>query len=322
MKLDALFRTLATAAAITFLLADESPAAPIEQIAVRRADDTSITAYVERSPVELKQSILLIVQGSQCMSVASGGADRMKFEVPKGMARLDIEKYSIDVSVNGDDRKSCPPAYLANNAIHQRVGDLLAVVAYLRLSASWWNGRLYLIGTSEGATVAAMAGPLIVETKGIVLINGSIGRPFREGWAEAMVASVAKGGGDSKAQQETRAEVEAVWTRARLEPRSDVQEFGVGNTLKWWASIIDLRPSNQLLLTNAPILLMQADQDEMTPVSSARSVSEQFRLAGRQNLTYIELPGLSHGLRKPDGTPGWQAVLTQVGDWLEVKDRR
>ena len=295
-------------------------AAAPESLSVQRADDSQISAFVERADVAGKQSVLLILQGSQCMDVAPGGVDHMKFELPPGIARLDIQKYGITPQVNGNDRKSCPALYLANNTVQQRIADVLAVVADLRLHASWWNGKIYLMGTSEGATVAAMAGPLLPETRGIVLINGSIGRPFRDGWADAMVASVKKGGGNLKAQQAVLKEAQATWKRARLEPRSDVQVFGVGNTLKWWASIIDLRPSNQLLLSAAPVLLMQGDSDEMTPVQSARGVAQQLRDGGKTNLQYVELAGLNHGLRRADGQPGWQPVMQQVREWLSEQD--
>lgn len=289
----------------------------VETLLIKRADDSDIKAYVQRDASVSRQGILLVLQGSQCMDVSPGGADHLGFDPPDALARLDIQKYGIDEQVNGNDGKSCPPTYLANNTIHQRVSDVLAVVSTLRSKASWWNGQIFLMGTSEGATVAAMVGPLMPETQGIVLINGSIGRPFREGWADAMAASVIKAGASESDVQAVRNEAEATWTRARLEPRSDVEVFGVGNTLKWWASIIDLRPSNHLLMSDAPILLMQSENDEMTPTSSARSVVDQFKALGKTNLTYVELPGLNHGLRKADGTPGWEPVMQNVYRWLE-----
>lgn len=307
-------------AALLFASGTPANPDPVQTIIVPRADDSAIKAYVQRRSNQGNQSVLLVLQGSQCSDVGPGGSDRLTIALPDNMARLDVEKYGIDRASNGNGEKPCPPDYLANNSIQQRMGDVLSVISFLRTRASWWNHKLYLMGTSEGATVAAMTGPLMPETKGIVLINGSIGRPFRDGWADAMARAVAKDGG-AEAEQAARLEAEATWAKARAEPRHDIEVFGKGNTLKWWASIIDLRPSNQLLLTDAPILLMQADRDEMTPVASARAVVEQFRKAGKANLTYVELPGLSHGLRQMDGTPGWRPVLDQVEAWLVERDR-
>ncbi len=291
----------------------------ITTLSVMRADDSEIIAHVERAETGSPQSILLVLQGSICASVGPAGDDRMELELPPGLARLDIEKYGLG-SPGAHSVDGCPEIYLRNNTVDQRVFDVLVTIAHLRRSAPWWNGRLFLMGTSEGATVAALAGPLMPETAGIVLVNGSIGRPFREGWADAMAASVAAAGADEATVAATRDEAERVWGEARSTPRWDQQEFGEGNTLKWWASIIDLRPSNLLFLTRAPILLVQADHDEMTPVASARAVRDQFAERGLDNLTYVELEDLTHGLRTLEGEPGWEPVLALIRAWLDAQN--
>ncbi len=286
---------------------------------IQRADDSVITAYVERPVGTVKQPLLLVLQGSICEDVGPHGSDRMDFALPTGFACLDIEKYGISETSKGAEDKPCPAEYLQHNSIDQRVLDVLTVIAYLRTRASWWNGRLFLMGTPEGATVAAMSGSLLPETRGIVLINGSIGRPFRDGWSDAMAASVKAGGGNP---DEARVEATSTWDKARSDPKWSEEAFGNGNTLKWWASIIDLRPSNTLKLTRAPILLMQSDHDEMTPVESARTVVDGFKQAGLNNLTYVELPGLTHGLRTADGKPGWEPVLKRIRTWLFVQEKQ
>jgi len=310
-------RVIVLAALSTLLAATAASAqTTIETMTVRRLDDSQVTAYVERSDTPVKQSLLVILPGSQCESVAPAGTDRMRFSPPPGMARLDIEKYGVTPETAGGGAKPCPAPYLAHNTIDQRVIDVLSVVAHLRTEAPWWDGRLFLMGASEGATVAAVSGPLLAETRGIVLINGSIGRPFRDGWADAMANAVKAQGGSDADQAGARAEAEAIWEKARGNPSPKETAFGDSNTLMWWRSIIDIRPSNLLLLTKAPVLLMQAERDEMTPVASARAVEAQFKAAGKTNLTYVELPGLSHGLRKPDGSPGFGGVLETVAAWL------
>ena len=230
------------------LAADKS-----EQIKVQRLDDTFIDAYLDRPEGADAQSILLTFQGSKCSTVAPGG-DRFPIPTPPTVARLHIEKYAVTPTTKD---AACPPAYLQNNTIHSRVIDALTVIAHLRGNAPWWNGRLYLAGASEGAVVAAITGSLASETQGLILINGPIGRPFKEGWTEAMVDSVRRGGGDAAAQQAARDEAARTWERARTTPT--VETFsGDDNTLRWWASIIDARPSNLLLNVRAPVLLIQS----------------------------------------------------------------
>ncbi len=314
------FVGIASYAAAAVDLPKPATAPYVETIQIQRADDSHILGYVDRGESPTRQSVLLILQGSLCESVAPGADDRMAFTLPPGMARLDIEKYAITAHDHGSETVPCPAAYLAHNTIDQRVIDVLTVVAWLRTHAAWWNGKLYLMGTSEGATVAAMSGPLVAESRGIVLVNGSIGRPFREGWSDAMAASVSAAGGDVSAVNAVRDEAQTTWVKARRNPSAEEQAFGNGNTLRWWNSIIDLRPSNLLALTDTPILLLQADHDEMTPASSARAVAEQFKTAGKINLKYVELAGLTHGLRTLDGKPGWESVLAQIRVWLATTD--
>jgi pimeloyl-ACP methyl ester carboxylesterase len=294
-------------------------AAPVQEtISVKRLDDSVITAYISHDPNFPKQSVLLVLQGSNCESVAPiGGTDQLPRLGDADMAQMSIEKYALSPANTGANKAQCPADYLAHNSIDQRLQDVLSAMNYLRYQAPWWNGRLYLMGTSEGATVAAVSGTLIPETRGIILINGSIGRPFRDGWADAMAASV---GGDKAAEAEVRAEAAKTWDKARHNPTPDEEAFGKGNTLLWWRSIIDIRPSNLLIQIPTPILLLQSDHDEMTPIASARAVEAQFKAVGKSNLSYVELKGLTHGLRTLDGKPAWAPVLKQVTDWLKQQD--
>lgn len=312
MKLISLiFMGVALCAPATGFAADRS-----EHLKVQRLDDTVIDAYLERPTADGRHSILLSFQGSKCSTVSPGG-DRLPIPTPPGVARLFIEKYAVTPTTKGS---ACPPAYLANNTIDGRVLDALTVVAHLRANAPWWNGRLYLAGASEGAVVAAITGSLAGETEGLILINGPLGRPFREGMTETIVESVRSGGGDAAAQQAAREQTAATWTKARATPTIETA-FGDDNTLRWWASIIDSRPSNLLVNVRAPILVIQSEKDQMSPPSAARAVEARFRAAGKTNLTYRELPGLDHGFRDAQGKPVFEPLLRESAAFLAEREK-
>ena len=169
--------------------------------------------------------------------------------------------------------------------------------------------------------VAAITAGLASETAGVILINGPVGQPFREGWTSLMVDSVRAGGGDVAAQAEVRKEAEATWAKARATPTVETA-FGDDNTLRWWSSIIDLRASNVLLNTKAPILLMQSEKDEMSPPAAARAVVKRFKAAGKTKLIYRELPGLNHGLPNRKGEAGYAPVLKAVADFIADEERK
>lgn len=170
-------------------------------------------------------------------------------------------------------------------------------------------------GPSEGATLAAIVGALSPDTRGIILVNGSIGRPFGEGWADAVATAVSSQGGDADAVAGAHAETQIAWAKARANPTVETYQGG-SNTLRWWRSIIDLRPINLLTGTAAPVLLLQSERDQMTPVASARAAAERLSQA-KSNFTYIELPGLDHGFRDAEGNPQYQMVLPRLNAALE-----
>jgi len=280
---------------------------------ILRLDDSLIDVYVAAPPSGDKAAIALVLQGSECTSVAPGG-DRFPLTLPAGVVRMDIEKYGISPTSQRDG-DACPADYLANNTVDGRVLDVLIVLAHLRTNAEWWDGRLFVTGASEGATVAAIVGSLAAETHGLILINGSIGRPFREGWSDAVASAVRDGGGSADDVEAARSSVDNTWVQARATPTTELYE-GPGNTLRWWRSIIDLRPLNLLQHIDAPILLMQSELDQMTPVASARAAAERLGASGAANFIYVELPGLDHGFRDAEGQPHYGPVLARIDQAL------
>ncbi len=287
------------------------PSASPQNISIRvqRLDDSYIDAYLNLPEDDGKASILLVFQGSECTSVDPEG-DRFPFSLPRNVVRLDIQKYGISPERQRNEAGHCPSDYLENNTIDGRVLDALTVLSHLRASAGWWDGRLFVAGASEGATIAAIVGSLAPETRGLILINGSIGRPFSEGWTEAVLAEITRQGGDAETLAAARREIGATWEKARETPTSETYE-GASNTLRWWRSIIDLRPLNLLINFRHPILLVQSERDQMTPAASARAAAA--RLARENpNFTYLELPGLDHGFLDADGQPQYEQVLPRL----------
>lgn len=297
------------------LLASSAFAEPLK---VQRLDDSYIEAYLSDTPKAQKSGILLVFQGSECFSIDPDG-DRFPYELPKDIVRLDIQKYGITPESQRDKDGQCPATYLANNTIDGRVIDAFTVLSYLHEHADWWDGRLFVSGASEGATIAAIVGALSPDTRGIILINGSIGRPFREGWAEAVTNSVSQGGGSAKDIEDARKETLEVWDKARATPTTETYQ-GPSNTLRWWRSIIDLRPLNLLNNKSVPIVLLQSEFDQMTPVTSARIAAEALAKT-HKNFQYIEIPGLNHGFRDKDNKPQYQMVLPKLNAALDKLDR-
>lgn len=294
------------ALSLSMLFAATAHAEPLH---IQRLDDSVIDVYLDPPAAGERSGILLVFQGSECTSVNPEG-DRFPFTLPAGIVRMDIQKYGITPDRQRAEDGTCPADYLVNNTVDGRVLDTLTVLSWLRAQAPWWDGRLFVAGASEGATVAAIVGSLAPETQGLILINGSIGRPFREGWSDAVASAVAGQGGDAEAVANARAETSAAWDRARTTSTTETYE-GASNTLRWWRSIIDIRPLNLLVNVRKPVFLLQSALDEMTPVESARAAARRLAETNPR-FTYVELPGLDHGFRDAQGQPQYQMVLPRL----------
>ena len=92
--------------------------------------------------------------------------------------------------------------------------------------------------------------------------------------------------------------------------------FGNTNTFKWWSSILEIRPLNFMLDLEFPILMVHGDLDFSTPVENARATVEIFKNKSKNNLTYIEYPGLDHHWTDASGQNQTQKVLADIFSWI------
>jgi dipeptidyl aminopeptidase/acylaminoacyl peptidase len=72
---------------------------------------------------------------------------------------------------------------------------------------------------------------------------------------------------------------------------------------------------DDMLLAETDFLLVQGGSDLSAPAAHARIVADRFARDGRCNLTYLELPGLNHGLVDPDGTSRLEDTLELAAAW-------
>ena len=274
---------------------------------VERGDGSIITASVIRATAP-KSPIVLMLQGSSCAAERDGFASltrpwRGRF------ALLFIPKPG------GREDGSCGPDYLSRNTISQRLADIETVVGRLRRQP-WWDHRLYVIGGSEGGLMAGLTAAHVPETQRTAILSYGGDLTMGEWWPEAAYAAVLKQTGSAEKAAAEREETRAVFERARRQPDSTETYDGDTNTLKWWASIIDLRLLPALLTVRKPNLLVHGSADPYAPVEGARGVERAFRAAGKSNLTYRELAGLDHAYGDDKGGSHLEEVLNDSLAWL------
>jgi alpha-beta hydrolase superfamily lysophospholipase len=273
---------------------------------LERPDGSQISFYVDRA--KKRQGAVLLLQGSGCEPVA--GDKRVLAIAPlvaPGSAVVTIEKYGVTAGPSaGDLIEGCTADYWRGNTLSQRVADAVHVVARLR-QEQWWNGDFAIVGGSEGGAVAAMAAPLIKETRGTVIFSSGIGVPVGELILGAVPPPVA-------------AAAPAVFAEAKANP-SGTKLWG-GASYRWWADAVDLVPARMLLQTKAPILLIHGSRDQFALVRTARATRDLLARHGRRNFTYREYDGYDHFMRDAAGTDHRAAVLRDAGAWLLRQRRR
>lgn len=265
-------RSLLLAAALLLSLTGAAAADTVE-----RPDGTLIHYYLDRPSAE-RYPIVVILQGSECLRVADKYGAFIERLNAAGVAVLRVEKPGLTA---GTAPGECPAEYLELNTLDRRVLDLLEVTADLRRDPHW-NGQMGLAGGSEGGVIAAMAAPLIPETRAVVLLASAGGLTFGEELLHLMPPS-------------QHAEMHVMYEKVRQEPLPSREWLSDGklarNTWLWWSKALPVAAVRSLLRTDAPILMVHGTTDGATPLESAERLAAEFARAGKGNLEFRRYPG-------------------------------
>jgi pimeloyl-ACP methyl ester carboxylesterase len=277
-------------------------------VTLDRGNQTFVEAFVQRPP-DKRVGVVVMLQGSVCASEQESFKALVEPWEQK-YALLYIAKPGSSLTV-----EACNESYLSTNTIGQRIADLQLVIQHLR-TQRWWNRKLYLIGGSEGGLIAGLAATQIRETQRIAIISFGGGMTMSEMWPEAAYNGVLKENGSLALAQQERLDVIEGFKRARANPQSLDIFSGDSNTLKWWASILDIRLSDTLINFRRPILMLHGSEDQMAGVAGARSMAQTFARAGKKNLTYQEFAGYDHGFNDKNGKNRIGDIFDQALTWL------
>lgn len=270
---------------------------------LERADQSVIHFNLESVDADAKQPLILLLQGSHCDPVRTDA--KVKSIAPKivsGYAVLTIEKYGVGgEQTSAKLVEGCSRDYWHGNTLQQRVADVLHVLGYLR-SQKWWNGQLVIFGGSEGGWVAGIVAPQIPETKAVVIWSSGLGIPVDELIRSAIPPHVVTEAG-------------RVFAEAKVNPTGN--KIWGGASYKWWAESTGLVAATVLSQTDVPILMIQGDRDQNSPVAAARAAKNILTEADRRNFVYREYEGYDHFMVDSEGHDHRDEVLAGVRKWLK-----
>jgi len=283
----------------------------LNHLKIKRLNDSYIDVYFNK-PRGDKLPIMIFCQGSGYDSNTRGFLGLIgQFE--KQIVGLAIEKQGVKFGDSGDNLTN---EYIMNNTIYNRLYDYLRVLQYLRTSAEWWNGEIYVVGGSEGGLLAGMIACFYPDVKGLVIFSFGGGLNFGEAWPISSGLQIRTDGASKLEIKKKINDVKDSLHMIRQEPIFSKSYSGADNTYAWWNSIIDLRLENCLLDLTIPIYLVQGARDIMVPPISARTLNESFIKAGKSNLFYKEYEDYDHAFFDKGKNSHLVEVVTESIDWL------
>lgn len=255
-----------------------------------RPDSSAIYYYLDEPEAE-KYPTVVILQGSECLRVSDKYPEYIQRILAGGAAALRVEKPGLHSAIAPGD---CPDEYLRLNTPQRRVLDLVMVVSELRKNESW-DGRLVLVGGSEGAMIAAMTAPLLSETRGVVLMSGGGGLTFGEEVVESAGRQMLDSGMEPAKVVEEKVAMRRFLAGLAKNP-TPYEEWGsdgklARNTYLWWAHAVNLRLSNSLRRIEAPVLILHGVSDSGTPFRSAEILVEELTFAGKSGVEFRSYDG-------------------------------
>jgi len=215
-----------------------------------RPDGSAISWSLDRQRDAPKQGILVVAQGSGCLSTSENPNLARARSLLPDFAFLTVEKYGVHPhDAPKDWMGGCRAEFYAHHTVSQRAADYQRILGELA-SAPWWDGRLVLFGGSEGGAAVAELAPR-VKPAAVVIFSTAPGRSFRQDFKLSVPPEVA-------------AMADAEFAKIAAEPLSP--KLWGGNSYRWYADIMDHDLTADALAVHAPILLVQGARDRSADV--------------------------------------------------------
>lgn len=265
-----------------------------------RADGSPIHWSLEVADSGVAAGVLLVAQGSGCAPAATSSMVREAWAIAPGMALLTIEKVGVEPGDEPDDPiGDCSAAYASGHTVSQRAADARAVIAHLEAAGTRVTPLVLFGGSEGGATVARLAST--VAANAVIVYSAGIGEPLAHSLKRVVPPVVAS-------------ELDDLLERVRANPEL-AGDWG-GNSYRWWADIAEARLVDEMMISTAPVLIIQGDRDPSAPVEAARAAAAAYTAAGRCELTYHEYPGYDHFMADERGIPHRDRVFARARAWL------
>lgn len=219
-------------------------------------DDGSLISYYLAQHAHDADTLLLILQGSDCNSVLK--IDSILTDYKNVWPEADvllIEKYDINRKLKYSTdpvRKDCPAQYLEKDNPAQRVSDIKAVLDIVRKDGQYKT--LILLGGSEGAVIANLVTADVDYIDATISFNGG-GRWFIDDVSHSIAVK-------HNNPEEARKESDGFKGFAEHVLNSKPFELDVsGHGYHWWQQALSIDQLDTLKKVKSPLLIIQGGMD-------------------------------------------------------------
>lgn len=287
-----------------------------QEIMTRTAsrDDGSFISYYLVQHAHDTDTLLLILQGSDCNSVLK--IDSILTDYKNVWPEADvllIEKYGINRKLKYSTdpaRKDCPAQYLEKDSPAQRVADIKAVLDTVRKDGQY--KKLILLGGSEGAVIANLVSADIDSIDATIAFNGG-GRWFIDDVSHSIAVK-------HKNPEAARKEIDGFKGFAEHVLHNKPFELDVsGHGYHWWQQMLSIDQLDTLKKVNSPLLIIQGGMDTSVSPQKTDELVPRLKEFGKNNIEYRYYEELDHRLRNSDGKSLRKEVIRDINIWLRSK---
>ncbi|PHM33119.1 dienelactone hydrolase family protein [Xenorhabdus innexi] len=273
-------------------------------------DGKNITYYLIQKNSIPSENLLVLIQGSDCISVINNRKMIENFGsvFPENDILL-VEKSGLDSSLgkNGGevDDSDCPQAYIQNDSPLKRVKDYLAVLDKLKS-----NYRdIILLGGSEGAIVTN----LIVSEKNTDFISAAIainggGRFF----IDDVIHSIRYQTPAEKLDEEVNSF--KVFAGEAKKQKMPVGMNVSGHGGNWWYESLSIDNQNSIQSSKIPLLVIQTMEDNNVDAAGVRKMMTEVN---NPMVSFKTYDGLDHFFIDSDGNYHAESIIKDIQTWYQ-----
>ncbi|MFQ2894227.1 alpha/beta hydrolase family protein [Aeromonas caviae] len=277
-------------------------------------DDGSFISYYLVQHAHDTDTLLLILQGSDCNSVLKIESILTEYKNvwPEADVLL-IEKYGINRKLKYSTdpaRKDCPAQYLEKDNPAQRVADIKTVLDIVRKDGQYKT--FILLGGSEGAVIANRVSADIDSIDATIAFNGG-GRWFIDDVSHSIAVK-------HKNPEEARKEIDDFRGFAEHVLNNEPFELDVsGHGYHWWQQMLSIDQLDTLKKVKSPLLIIQGGRDTSVSPQKTDEMMQRLEELGKSNIEYRRYEALDHGLKNSDGKSLRKKVVSDMNIWLRSK---